>query len=611
MHNEGDSIASFVTLDILQEELAVVEHCIKTTPDTPFTINRRNLLVQEKQKLLHMMAQITMPTQEDDSNNREERNSSADESTSTSSSLSPAPSNRLALPVDRLKREEGSVSGFSTPRSVKEDPFASAVEEPFAQQDDYNADRIAQEIAYAPTHTFSVSGGTPLTFWDSDWEFAQQIAQQINGVDDFDDDTLQLAELERQRQAQIEAYTSPHTPPFAVSDLILMCANSDEEFARQIQAAMSPVHHSSSGLQQQQQHRSQDLDFTSPMDNVKMESDIDTPPLQTLSPQLIQRAFPSTSSSHMRDSSGNSSPRQCQNCSQEHGPDDTVCWRCLEPLTPLTPPTPQENFPTLTPLEIQQMQYAKQIQSQQTMERRQREELQRHQQQERIRQVHLAQQRQLLLQQQRQAALQQQQNPGQAIPAEFWAPVKPEPNQAQNIPAEFWAKLDSEIRQAQPSFINPYEQQRHPQQNYSAILQNAGTSSNPISLDSPPHLQTHFQKPTFIPPVPSVLNLNNGWGGGYQQPVPKPSSQGAVPSQPGYMYPSYDWNVPGPSTEEIKDLLSNIRPDEDIKVEDKDAIIDGMAPQMRLMKHQQVRFLRYDLTVDGIGMDAKDGGQQE
>ena len=82
-------------------------------------------------------------------------------------------------------------------------------------------------------------------------------------------------------------------------------------------------------------------------------------------------------------------------------------------------------------------------------------------------------------------------------------------------------------------------------------------------------------------------------------------------SQPGYMYPSYDWNVPGPSTEEIKDLLSNIRPDEDIKVEDKDAIIEGMAPQMRLMKHQQVRFWRYDLTVDGIGVDAKDGGQQE
>ena len=207
MHNEGDSIASFVTLDILQEELAVVEHCIKTTPDTPFTINRRNGLLREKQKLLQLMSQMTIATQEDDSNNREERNSSADESTSTSS-LSPAPSNRLALPVDRLKREEGSVSGFSTPRSIKEDPFASAVEEPFAQQDDYNADRIAQEIAYAPTHTFfSVSGGTPLTFWDSDWEFAQQIAQQINGVDDFDDDTQQLAELERQRQAQIEAYT--------------------------------------------------------------------------------------------------------------------------------------------------------------------------------------------------------------------------------------------------------------------------------------------------------------------------------------------------------------------------------------------------------------------
>ena len=68
----------------------------------------------------------------------------------------------------------------------------------------------------------------------------------------------------------------------------------------------------------------------------------------------------------------------------------------------------------------------------------------------------------------------------------------------------------------------------------------------------------------------------------------RPAAQTVVPSQPSYMYPSYDWNVPGPSTEEIKDLLSNIRPDEEIKVEDKDAILDGMAPQMRLMKHQQV-----------------------
>ena len=68
-----------------------------------------------------------------------------------------------------------------------------------------------------------------------------------------------------------------------------------------------------------------------------------------------------------------------------------------------------------------------------------------------------------------------------------------------------------------------------------------------------------------------------------------------MPSQPSYMYPSYDWNVPGPSTEEIKDLLSNIRPDEEIKVEDKDAILDGMAPQMRLMKHQQVP-VPFDVT---------------
>jgi len=44
-----------------------------------------------------------------------------------------------------------------------------------------------------------------------------------------------------------------------------------------------------------------------------------------------------------------------------------------------------------------------------------------------------------------------------------------------------------------------------------------------------------------------------------------------------------------PSTDEIKELLANIRPDEEIKTEDKDAIVPGLARNMRLMKHQQAR----------------------
>lgn len=236
MHNENP-IAGFVTLDLLKEELAVVENCITTTPDTPFTINRRNGLLQQKAKLLEMMAQITGPTH-GSPDNREERNiSSADEGTSTSSSsLSPAPSTtttRLAPPLtllDRLKKE-GSVSGFSTPRSVKEEeeyPFASVVEEPFPEAE-YDADRIAQELAYAPTDQFLA--GPSLTLWGRDWEFAQQISRQLNEVDNFDNlDTFgnfdidaQLAELGTQRQAQIEAYPPPRppilSPPFIVFSL--------------------------------------------------------------------------------------------------------------------------------------------------------------------------------------------------------------------------------------------------------------------------------------------------------------------------------------------------------------------------------------------------------
>jgi hypothetical protein len=89
--------------------------------------------------------------------------------------------------------------------------------------------------------------------------------------------------------------------------------------------------------------------------------------------------------------------------------------------------------------------------------------------------------------------------------------------------------------------------------------------------------------PPFTFPQPNPPVLNGGWPTTY----PNPFTAKAVRDPAAYL-PNYDYSVPNPSSEEIKDLLANIRPDEDIKVEDKDAIIPGLAPHMRLMKHQQV-----------------------
>lgn len=116
-----------------------------------------------------------------------------------------------------------------------------------------------------------------------------------------------------------------------------------------------------------------------------------------------------------------------------------------------------------------------------------------------------------------------------------------------------------------------------------------GTSSNPISLDdSPPQtrtLQSNTHIPNFSLPQ-SMAALNNGWPVNLTNPF---SSQSTTNDPALYLTRiPHDYPVPNPSADEIKELLANIRPDEDIKVEDKDAIIPGLAPQMRLMKHQQM-----------------------
>jgi hypothetical protein len=225
------------------------------------------------------------------------------------------------------------------------------------------------------------------------------------------------------------------------------------------------------------------------------------------------------------------------------------------------------------------MQYAKTLQAQNAMEQqRQSREAQMRRRREHEEGIRLAQK---LHEQYRQQQVQQQQFQ-QQLAAEQQRFQQPNPTDS----------MKSLFVQSQLA----YERERLArlelvrQQRYNANLQHAGTSSNPISVDDfPPHFPVPKRNP-FLP-TPSVQTpplLNNGWSASYQLPSQRPAAQTIVQSQPSYMYPSYDWNVPGPSTEEIKDLLSNIRPDEEIKVEDKDAILDGMAPQMRLMKHQQV-----------------------
>jgi len=126
-----------------------------------------------------------------------------------------------------------------------------------------------------------------------------------------------------------------------------------------------------------------------------------------------------------------------------------------------------------------------------------------------------------------------------------------------------------------------------------------GTSSNPISItDSPPEtrvLQSNTQIPNISLPQ-SVAALNNGWPVS-QNPFTAPSTS----NDPAHYLSRipYNFPAPNPSVDEIKELLANIRPDEDIKVEDKDAIIPGLAGHMRLMKHQQMGLAWMQKMEDG------------
>jgi len=104
-----------------------------------------------------------------------------------------------------------------------------------------------------------------------------------------------------------------------------------------------------------------------------------------------------------------------------------------------------------------------------------------------------------------------------------------------------------------------------------------GTSSSPVNLDSSP--------PRYATPVPL---LNNGWQAAYPGPIGNPYNFPQPPQIPIIRMPAYDMPVPSLTNDELKDLLQNIRPDEEIKVEDPDSHIPGLSRRLRLMKHQRV-----------------------
>lgn len=135
------NFADFVTPNMLNEQLAVVEHYLATTPRTPFTAGRIDKLVQEQQQLQMLIQQKQTTQQEED----DHLQPGSHNSFSPSESLSPAPSPQPPF----MNSNNVSGSGFSTPdfwsNPRDHNPFASIVEESLnVLPDDV---RLAQELA--------------------------------------------------------------------------------------------------------------------------------------------------------------------------------------------------------------------------------------------------------------------------------------------------------------------------------------------------------------------------------------------------------------------------------------------------------------------------------
>jgi hypothetical protein len=149
-----DDTPDFITIDLLREQLAVIDHYIATTPNTPFTAARITRLAEEKAQLEKMIHDHLIFTQ----NPSQQINSDSDTAKSDGDSDNADPDSQLpsALNTPPLFRPllrhtdttHSSGSGFSTPDPTSnqfshrdEDPFACVHEEPLSD------DRLAQELA--------------------------------------------------------------------------------------------------------------------------------------------------------------------------------------------------------------------------------------------------------------------------------------------------------------------------------------------------------------------------------------------------------------------------------------------------------------------------------
>jgi hypothetical protein len=125
------AMADFLTPEVMNEQLAVVEHYLLTMPTTSFTFRRREKLLEEKAALLKMLG-------------RDDGDESFADFNVSPALQSPA----LSLPAG--PSNSVSISGISTPDifAREHNPFASVVEEPWL---DNTTARMEQELSYIPT----------------------------------------------------------------------------------------------------------------------------------------------------------------------------------------------------------------------------------------------------------------------------------------------------------------------------------------------------------------------------------------------------------------------------------------------------------------------------
>ena len=345
-----------------------------------------------------------------------------------------------------------------------------------------------------------------------------------------------------------------------------MCANRDEEFARQIQATTSPVqplpvsHHQNITQMDEveQYNNSFDASISPTINPMAMFQPNDS--YFPLEPQT------QSSLTNMPDFS----MRFCPKCGQGQDGDTTACWRCFESFPTGVPSQTQNHYPTLTPLQIQQQAYLQQQQRQAQFNA-----------QHAAQQEALQQQQQLLLQRQQRMLQQLQHQPMQQSPLS-------QPAFQHQFNQLVMPQQPINVTRSLPWAPQPQKQQQPPSYSMSFGFSGTGTTSSPIIVDdslpqSKPLINSLFPPITLPSSIPLV---NSGW------PTKYPNPHGLQVNDPTgflrHMHHQRDHSYGNPTSDEIKDLLANIRPDEEFKVEDKDAIIPGLAKHMRLMKHQQV-----------------------